>query len=344
MSSPEETAAVAAAPVVAAPSAPAAAPVPGRRLPDFFIVGHPKSGTTALYEMLRCNSQIFMCEEKEPWYFSPELRFRPPPRKPFVIPETLDHYLSLFELARPEQRVGEASTTYLWSEAAASLIAEVCPQARIIAILREPASFLRSLHLQFVEAHIETERDFGRAIALEGARREHKNIARHSYWPQLLGYSDHVRYAEQLRRYHAAFPPEQVLVLIYDDFRADNEGTVHQVLRFLGVDDAAPVERLEANSTVQARSRAVHELMHAVTVGRGPLSRGFKTVVTAVTPAGVRRRLLQAVWRRVVYREPHVADEQVMAELRRRFKPEVEALSEYLGRDLVALWGYDNVD
>ena len=141
----------------------------GGRVPDFFIAGHPKSGTTALYEMLRRHPQIFMSEEKEPWYFSPELRHRPPPRKPFAIPETLELYLSLFAAAGPGQLAGEASTTYLWSRAAAGMIAEAQPDARIIAILREPASFLRSLHLQFVEAHIETEGDLRRALALEAA-------------------------------------------------------------------------------------------------------------------------------------------------------------------------------
>ena len=51
-------------------------------------------------------------------------------------------------------------------------------------------------------------------------------------------YSDHVRYVEQLRRYHDVFPPEQVLVLIYDDFRADNDADcAHRCGGFLGVDE-----------------------------------------------------------------------------------------------------------
>jgi len=293
--------------------------------------------------MLGRHPQIFMCEEKEPWYFSPELRFRPPPREPFAIPETLAQYLSLFAGAAPGQRAGEASTTYLWSRAAAGLIAEVQPDARIVAILREPASFLRSLHLQFIEAHIETESDFRRALELEAARRDDCHVPRHSYWPQMLQYAEHVRYVEQLRRYHAAFAAEQVLVLIYDDFRADNEGTVRAVLRFLGVDDAVPVEAVESNASVRARSQAVHELVHAVAVGRGPVSRALKSTVKALTPQGPRRRLLRTVRSRVVYREPPAADEQLMSQLRVRFKSEVEALSEYLDRDLVSLWGYDRL-
>ena len=63
-------------------------------------------------------------------------------------------------------------------------------------------------------------------------------------------YSERVRYADQLRRYRALFGTEQVLVLIYDDFRKDNEETVRRVLRFLEVDDAIPVKTTEANPTV----------------------------------------------------------------------------------------------
>ena len=109
--------------------------------------------------------------------------------------------------------------------------------------MREPASFLRSLHLQFVQSYVETEGDLRKALSLEDERRRGRRIPRHTYWPQALLYSEHVRYVEQLRRYHAEFPPENVLVLIYDDFRADNEGTVRAVLRFLEVDDTVQIER-----------------------------------------------------------------------------------------------------
>ena len=50
------------------------------RLPDFFIVGHSKSGTTALYEMLRQHPQIYLPAAKEPWFFADELHERTPPR------------------------------------------------------------------------------------------------------------------------------------------------------------------------------------------------------------------------------------------------------------------------
>ena len=133
-------------------------------------------------------------------------------------------------------------------------------------------------------------------------------------------------------------------MLIYDDFRADNEGTVRRVLRFLELDDRAPIELLEANPSVAVRSQRLHELVHAMSVGRGPLSRGVKATIKALTPTAMRRGALHAAQRNVVYREPIAPDEALMLALRRRFKGEVQALSDHLDRDLVTLWAYDDIE
>jgi hypothetical protein len=313
---------------------------PAARLPDFFIVGHPKSGTTALYEMLRAHPQIFMPDLKEPRYFASDLRprFQPQPADPSQVrfPETLEEYLALFEAAEDSQTVGEASPSYLRSSVAAGAIAQAQPTARVIALLREPASFLRSLHLELVQNHVEREKDFRKAFAKE-------DLARRTSTAQLPRYSDRVRYVEQLRRYRAVFPPEQVLVLIYDDFRQDNEATVREVLRFLQVDDTAEVELVEANPTVAVRSVRFDHLVRAVSAGAGPLSRTAKSVLMRLLPNRLRGDALQAVRRRVLYSDPPPVDEEFMQELRLRFKDEVVALSEYLGRDLVGLWGYEDL-
>jgi hypothetical protein len=311
------------------------------RIPDFFIVGHPKSGTTALYEMLRAHPRIHM-PVKEPQFFAPEMLVRAPPAQG-VLPRTLEDYMRLYDDAGEGQLIGEASPSYLRSLVSAELIAQANPTARVIAILREPASFLHSLHLQFVQAIIETEYDFATALALEEDRRSGRAIAAHSYWPHALLYSDHVRYVQQLRRFHDVLPPERVLVLIYDDFRADNEATVRRVLRFLDVDEHVEIEATEANPTVSARSPRLHELVHAVSVGRGPLSRTVKTAVKTLTPDGPRRRALRATREHLLYQEPPPPDPALMEQLRRRFKAEVVSVSEYLDRDLVSLWGYDRL-
>jgi hypothetical protein len=316
----------------------------GQRVPDFFIAGHAKCGTTALYEMLRPHPQLFMPELKEPAYFATDLRTRFRRPAAGALPETLEDYLALFEGAEAQQRAGEASSLYLWSHDAARNIAEVQPDARVIAILREPASFLRSLHLQLLQNHIESQKSLRKAIALEPARRAGKRIPKSSVRPQALFYSERVRYIEQVRRYHDAFPADQVLVLIYEEFRRDNEATVRKVQRFLGVDDPLPIGVTDANPTVRVRSQQLDELVHAVSVGRGPVSSAVKSAVKAVTPSGLRSRALTAAQRRVVHGKPTAPDEELNLELRRRFKGEVVAVSEYLGRDLVSLWGYDEID
>jgi hypothetical protein len=312
-------------------------------VPDFFIAGHAKCGTTALYQMLRPHPEIFMPELKEPAYFATDLRrrFQPPGAGP--LPETLRDYLALFAEAQPGQRVGEASSLYLWSHDAAAGIAALAPEAKIIVILREPASFLRSLHMQLLQNHIEDEKSLRRAIELESERRAGRRIPRRSVRPKALLYSERVKYVEQLERYQAAFGPDQLLVLIYDDFRADNEATVRRVQRFLGVDDTLPIATLEANPTVLMRSQQLDELVNAVAVGRGAVGARVKKLVKGVLPAGARARLLRTAQQHLVHGPPEPPDPELMEELRRRFKPEVVALGSYLGRDLVAEWGYDRL-
>jgi len=294
--------------------------------------------------MLQNHPQIYMPEEKEPRFFIPELRPRPQNGKKPKRPATLEDYLKLFAGAGPEQRAGEASPQYLRYEHAPAAIAEVAPQARIIVLLREPASFLRSFHGQMLHNRIETEKDFQRAMELEDARRRGERLPRGCRRQSWLLYSNHVSYAEQLRHLHASFPPEQVLVLIYEDYRRDNEAVVREVLRFLDVDDTLAVEQVDTHPLKDVRVRRLHQLTGALQEARrnpaavNPALRSLD----ALLPEAVRETFGSA-WRRLIYRPRVPPREEFMLELRRRFKPEVEAASDYLGRDLVSLWGYDRI-
>jgi hypothetical protein len=313
------------------------------RVPEFFIVGHPKCGTTALYEMLRQHPQIYMPDIKEPRYLASDMRQRFQPSRAGALPATLEQYLALFAAARQDQKVGEASPSYLASHTAAAEMAKLQPDARVIAIMREPAAFLRSLHLQLLRSHVESQRDLRKAMALERERRDGRSIPRRSHRPGALQYSDHVRYVEQLRRYEEHFAPEQMLVLIYDDFRADNDATLRRVLRFLDVDEHAPIALLEVNPMIVVRSQQLEEMVHSVTVGRGALAKTLNASLKTLAPRRLRRGALRALRTSVLTTQPGRPDERLMGELRSRFKSEVIALGEHLGRDLVSLWGYDRV-
>jgi hypothetical protein len=332
----------------------------GNRVPDFFIVGHAKCGTTALYEMLRRHPQIHM-PAKEPRFFAmKDIRLQPggsdgdaasenddsqeSEDAPGRRPRTLDGYRALFADARPNQLIGEATPAYLRSSLAPGRIASVAPDARIIAILREPTSFLRSFHLQSVRGYNETQNDFQKAIALVEPRREGRSLPRLSRTPWDLLYTDHVHYVEQLRRYEQAFSREQMLVLIYDDFRADNEAAVRGVLRFLELDDALPIHVVRTRPSRDVRFQQLHRLVNLrrMALHSLPGAEAVSRTVSAFTPEYM-RGAVRKLWRSVAFEEPEPPDEQFMRELRLRFKPEVQALSDYLGRDLLTQWGYEHI-
>lgn len=276
-----------------------------------------------------------MSPHKEPNYFITDGEY-------WNTPATLEEYLGLFSGAEPGQRLGEASILYLASTTAAEGIAAVQPKAKIIAILREPGALLRSYHLQMLQSRVETEKDLRQALALEGARREGRHPPRSGPGEaSMLFYSNHVRYEEQLRRFHDRFPNSQVKVLIYDDFRADNDSVLREILRFLEVDDAIELTARRANPTVQMRSRRMDQLVRAVSKGEGQLAGVAKRGIKAVTPQRLRRRGLGAFESRLNYRPPPNPDEELLMELRATYRPEVELLSDYLDRDLIALWGYE---
>ena len=288
--------------------------------------------------MLRQHPQIHV-GRKEPRYFAVELRERDVPR-PNPTPTSLDEYAAWFERASPGQLIGDVSPDYLWSAHAPALIAEVRPEAQIIAILREPTSYLRSLHMQMLQIYVEVEPDFAAALELEGARSHGRQIPSDTYWPNALLYSERVRYVEQLRRYEALFSRERMQVLLYDDYRRDNDATLRSVLRFLGVDENTPIEAGDFNMSQQVQSPRAHALLRRLIVSERPVARAANTAIKLVTPMRLRQNALHAARKRLVMGAPEPPDENFMRQLRERLAPEVLALSNYLDRDLVSLWGY----
>ena len=310
--------------------------------PSFFIAGHSKSGTSALSVFLGQHPQLFVCKPEEPNYFCPSWCRAPGPPSLFH-PRTEAQYLELFEPAGPGRLCGEASAAYLYSEEAAGLIAEFAPAARIVAIFREPVDFLRSYHLQLlknVPAEGETVRDLGEAIGLEAERRAGRRLPDGCLVPELLWYaSDRLRYDEHLDRFTARFPPDQVLPLVYDDFRRDNAGTVRRVLEFLAV-DASFEPKLEEHNTggVALRSRRLQGLLRGATHSGGAVGRA-----RALLPRRLRRRAVAAAYERVVFEKAPPVPAELAAEIRARAAPHVAGLGARLGRDLLGEWGYRDV-
>jgi hypothetical protein len=185
------------------------------RLPDFFIVGAPKCGTTSLASYLRTHPKIYMSAIKEPNYFCFDV---PGLRDTYDRPET---YGRLFARARPEQLCGEASTAYLFSREAVPAILSANPAAKIIVMVRNPIDMVVSHHSQKLYTLEENEPDPERAWRLSPARAKGEMVGSRCRAPKYLDYQSIGRLGEQVSRLEALVPKDQLLVIVFDDLRAD---------------------------------------------------------------------------------------------------------------------------
>jgi hypothetical protein len=206
-------------------------------LPDFFVVGVPKGGTTALHALLAQHPQLYLSPVKEPkFYLCGE---RPPGRRTQRGPGDAhsagewiwrrSSYQALFDAAPAGALRGESTPFYLYDRAAHPRMAADVPNARIVAVLRDPVDRAYSNWNHLRADGLERIPDFLEALAAEDER-----VAKG--WAPFWHYRRLGRYAEQLRSLYQHFPPEQVLLLRYRELVDDPVATVTRVDRFLGVE------------------------------------------------------------------------------------------------------------
>ena len=288
--------------------------------PDFFIVGAPRCGTTAMYEYLRQHPQIFMPEHKEPIYFGDDLTH-------LHGRLTERDYLGLFKPSRPGQRVGEASTWYLFSTSAAREIRDFDPNAQIIIMLRNPVDVMYSLHRELVFYRAEPIKDFDEALAAEADRKQGRRLGP-SGRAEMLYYRDVVRFADQVERYFETFDRERIHIIVYDDFAKDPAAAHRELLRFLGVDDSFEPRIERVNETKEHRFAALTEII--VRPPR-PIARLVPLVRRTRIAHQIRAAILMAN-SKATKRAPMAPDlrERLTAE----YADEVARLGELIGRDL----------
>lgn len=205
--------------------------------PNLFVVGAQKAGTTAVHEILGRHPDVWMAPVKEPCHFVPadpagSRRGRAEPhRTVWATYRDPAAYLGLFRGGENRRWRGESSTLYLYDARAARGIAERCPEARIVVILREPVERAWSAWMFGRMRGWEPERDFRRALALEEER-----IA--GGWPAPWHYRRRGMYAGQVARYLDLFGRARVFVRTFDLLRAEPERFFSDLFGFLGV--AAP--------------------------------------------------------------------------------------------------------
>lgn len=306
--------------------------------PRFFIVGHSKSGTTALAKFLDQHPDLFIADPQEPNFFCPSWCGPADGRSAFTE-RSEGEYLALFAGAGPTQLCGEASAAYLYSPESARLIRDFEPRAKIIMIFREPVSFLRSYHLQMLKnapAEGETVRDLAEAIRLEGERRRGASLPEGCRIPEMLYYtSDRLAYDVHYDRYADVFPPDQILAGTYDDLRGDNAAFVRRVVEFLGVDPDFEPRLADHNvGGVAVRSRTREQWARRLSHGGGLTAR-----MRALVPRRLRQQLAGKILKSVVFEPAPGVPPSLAAEIRAAARPHVSALGERLGRDLTSQWG-----
>ncbi len=208
-----------------------------RPLPDFLIIGAQKAGTTALFAYLRWHPEITGPSWKEVSFF--DRRYREDPRAYRAsFPAKPRQWL----VARRRGRwplVGEASPSYILHPLAPERAREVVPEARLIALLRHPVDRAYSHYQHEVRLGREPLSFEDALDAEEGRlRREVERMTAepsyfsHAWWNHT--YAARGRYAEQLERWLAVFPRDQLLVVFTEELYEDTAGTYARVLDFLG--------------------------------------------------------------------------------------------------------------
>lgn len=198
--------------------------------PNFLIAGAPRCGTTAMYVYLKQHPEVYLSVFKEPHFFGSDLT-----RQPHTVRDR-DLYLSLFAGAGEALRIGEGSVWYLRSTRAACEIARFDPGMKILLLLRDPLDAIRSLHALYLRTGNEDLDDLGEALAAEPERAAGERLPPRHYFPEGLQYRRNVAYAAQVERYLSTFAPDQVEIVIYEEFRLRPLEVLARVATFLGIE------------------------------------------------------------------------------------------------------------
>lgn len=287
-------------------------------LPDFLIVGAARSGTTSLYENLRKHYQIFMPDNKEPWFFcfddADKSRIDILKKKGTIT--DFSKYLALFEKASTSQAVGEASTTYLYFyESAIRNIKKYHPkwqELKIIIILRNPVERAFS-HYMIDMATAGVVIQFSEVIK-KWQPKERSEIYK---------YVDYGFYYNQVKAYKDNF--SRVKIYLFEDLKNDAENLFIDLLNFLGVDTHFVLNtRFKYNFSGIPKNKFVGDLIYKPNI--------FKTIAKVILPDRVRLDIKKNLMK-TSNEKPELKDFERNA-LKDIYKDDVVKLQTLIGRDL----------
>jgi len=270
--------------------------------------------------------QVFMNERvKEPHFFGRDLHHAGGQQR---RRRSAEEYVALFDGATDEVWVGEGSTSYSYSESAASEIREFNSSARVVLMLRNPIDMMYSWHSYLLYTGAETLA-FADALAAEDGRKRGVGLPNGRYLLEGLFYRKIACYADHLSRFVSVFGRDHVHAIIFDDFVQDTARTYTETLEFLGVDQAfqPSFERVNSNPTIRSttlrtlvrRPPAILRTLARTVLTEQQLGRFAHTVMRTLNTTAAARRPMDPTLRR---------------QLQSEFRPEVDRLGRMPGRDL----------
>jgi hypothetical protein len=278
-------------------------------LPNFLIIGAPRCGTTHLYRGLRQHPQVFMSDVKEPMFFAYEGETRPG-----VIGERAA-YEALFAGSERFLARGEASTLYLYHHDAPRRIRELIPDARLIAILRNPVDRAISQYTFQRFLKVEPLDTLEAALAAEEERRN-------NHAPPFSLYRDVGLYSQQIARYLALFPRHQLLFLLQDDLEQDPHAVFRTIFQFLDVD---PTFYPDLRHKTNASGIPQHETVFRLIKSAGRTVKRFLPERLATHLSGSAHE---------TWLQPPTVNPATRAALRDFFREDIERTQDLIGRDL----------
>jgi hypothetical protein len=293
------------------------------RMPNLFIIGAAKAGTTALYDYLTQHPQIFVSRVKEPLFFSLEEYYA----------RGLDWYEDeYFEGAEDYPVRAEATPHYLyWSEKVAPRIKEAYGDrpVKFIVAFRDPVSRAYSWYWNMVREGKE-DLSFEEALRAEERRLRQKHHELNQLGSMAYGYSAGSRYASLLQPYLELFSPEDFFFVFQDDLKVSVNETCEELFEFLGIESFIQINPSNSNPAAMPRSRLLHKILR-----RHPR---FQKFIKPFIPIGVRRlrRSLKSKAMQINLKETSYVplDAQLAHELRLSYRTEIEQLEEITGREL----------
>lgn len=176
-------------------------------LPQFIVIGAVKAATTWIQTQLQANPQVFL-PDPEPHFFSRDFDLG------------LDHYRGFFADAPPGALVGEKSADYLAHPQVPARIAGLLPDVRLVAQLRDPVA----------RAYSDYKMLYRRGQA-KGSPDDYLASPDNAH-PRFL--QDGL-YGQHLRRWFDWFPPEAILIFLFEDVAIQGRQVVEQVSHHIGV-------------------------------------------------------------------------------------------------------------